>query len=353
MTDSAEPVAGAPPKGLTYRDAGVDLDEGDRATERLKSLVARTRDANTLSQVGSFGGLYALPAGVSQPVLVSSTDSVGTKVKVAIQADRHDTIGRCLVNHCVNDILVQGARPLFFLDYLGLGKLRAGLVVELVSGVAEACIENGCTLLGGESAELTDLYAPGEYDIAGFVVGLVERNLVIDGSRVRAGDALIGIASDGLHTNGYTLARKIVFEAMGLGVHDPMPDMNESVADALLRVHKSYLRALSPLLAEDALHALAHITGGGVPGNLPRVLPEGLGARVDRGSWTPPALFQVLARGGRVEQGEMDRVFNMGVGMIAVVAPDAADRIVGGLSAAGERAWVLGEVERGSGVRYA
>jgi phosphoribosylformylglycinamidine cyclo-ligase len=346
-------MTGSAPKGLTYRDAGVDLDEGDRATERLKALVARTRDANTLSQVGSFGGLYALPRGVSQPVLVSSTDSVGTKVKVAIQADRHDTVGRCLVNHCVNDILVQGARPLFFLDYLGLGKLRAGLVVELVSGVAEACIENQCTLLGGESADLSDLYAPGEYDIAGFVVGLVERGLVIDGSRVRAGDALVAIASDGLHTNGYTLARRIVFDAMSLSIDDMLPDIGETVADALLRVHRSYLRPLSPFLADDALHALAHITGGGVPGNLPRVLPEGLGARVDRASWTPPPLFQVLARGGRVEQAEMDRVFNMGVGMIAVVAPDAAERIVSALQASGERAWVLGEVESGEGVRYA
>jgi phosphoribosylformylglycinamidine cyclo-ligase len=339
-------------RGLTYRDAGVDLDEKERATERLKDLVARTRDEHTLSEVGSFGGLYAMPSGLRRPVLVSSTDSVGTKVKVAIQADRHDTVGQDLVNHCVNDILVQGARPLFFLDYLGIGKLRADQVAKLVSGVAVACIENGCALLGGETAELTDLYAPGDYDLAGFIVGVVERDHVLDGSRVVAGDMLVAVASSGLHTNGYTLARRIVFEEMGLGVDDELPGVGESVADALLLVHRSYLRSVHPLLTGEHVHALAHITGGGIPGNLPRVLPEGLGARVDRASWTPPPLFQVLARGGRVERAEMDRVFNMGVGLILVTAPHAADSAVRALREAGESAWVLGEVEKGTGVRY-
>jgi phosphoribosylformylglycinamidine cyclo-ligase len=340
------------PGGLSYRDAGVDLDEAGRATARLKELVARTRDENTLSEVGSFGGLYAMPSGLARPVLVSSTDSVGTKVKVSILAGRHDTVGQDLVNHCVNDILVQGARPLFFLDYLGLGKLSEDVVAALVSGVAVACLENRCALLGGETAELPDLYAPGDYDIAGFVVGVVERARVLDGSRVRAGDTLIGIASNGLHTNGYTLARRIVFEEMGLGVEDPLPDTGESVGDALLRIHRSYLASVLPLLDGEGIHALAHVTGGGVPGNLPRVLPRGLGARVERGSWTPPPLFGVLARGGRVQREEMDRVFNMGVGMVGVTAPDAAEGAVRALRGAGEEAWIMGEVEPGDGVRY-
>jgi len=337
----------------SYREAGVDLDAADRAKARLAALVASTRDEHTLSELGLFGGLYALPPGLESPVLVSSADGVGTKLKLAFLTGRHDTVGRDLVNHCVNDILVQGARPLFFLDYLAAGDMDEEVVTDVVSGVAAACRENGCALLGGETAQMAGFYAPGEYDLAGFIVGVVERERVLDGSRVRAGDALVGIASSGLHTNGYTLARKVVFDEMGLSVDDPFPGTGESVGEALMRVHRSYLKSLLPLLDAERLHALAHITGGGIPGNLPRVLGRGLGARIDRGSWTPPDLFRAIAEGGGVADGEMDRVFNMGVGMIAVTPPEEADEVVRALLAAGEEAWRLGEVETGEGVRYA
>ena len=349
-------IAGAGgPAALSYRAAGVDLDAAERTKSRLKDLVAATRDRNTLSELGSFGGLYAVPSGLRAPVLVSSTDGVGTKLKVAILADRHDTVGRDLVNHCVNDILVQGARPLFFLDYLAVGEMDESKVGEVVAGVALGCRENGCALLGGETAQMPEFYAPGEYDLAGFVVGVVERDRVLDGSAVHAGDRLIALASTGLHTNGYTLARRIVIDRLGLGPDDPFPDPGpvRSVADALLAPHRSYLKPLLPLLDEGRVHALAHVTGGGLPGNVPRVLPEGLGAVIERGSWEPPAIFQALQRAGGVEQAEMDRVFNMGVGMVAVVDPMDADAVLDRLRAAGEAAWPLGEVEPGRGVRYA
>jgi phosphoribosylformylglycinamidine cyclo-ligase len=339
--------------GLSYRSAGVDLDAAERAKARLKELVASTRDANTLSELGSFGGLYAVPGDSRSPVLVASADGVGTKLKVAFLAERHDTVGRDLVNHCVNDILVQGARPLFFLDYLAVGVMDESRVTEVVSGVALGCRDNGCALLGGETAQMPDFYAPGEYDLAGFIVGIVERERVLDGSAVRAGDALVAIGSTGLHTNGYTLARRIVFDRLGLGADDAFPGTGRSVADELLAPHRSYLKPLLPLLEQRRVRALAHITGGGVPGNLPRVLPDGLGAVVRRSSWQPPALFRSLQQAGAVEGAEMDRVFNMGVGMIAIVPPTGADSAVRDLVAAGESAWVIGEVERGAGVRYA
>ena len=339
--------------GLSYRDAGVDLDAGDRAKARLKALVAKTRDANTLSELGSFGGLYLVPPGMRAPVLVTSADGVGTKLKVAFQSGRHGTVGRDLVNHCVNDILVQGARPLFFLDYLALGVMDEEVVTEVVAGVALGCSDNGCALLGGETAQMPDFYAAGEYDLAGFIVGVVERDRVLDGGRVHAGDALVGLGSTGLHTNGYTLARRIVFERLGLGPADPFPGTGRSVADELLEAHRSYLRPMLPLLDAEKIHALAHVTGGGIPGNLPRVLPAGLGATVRRRSWKLPAVFESLQRAGSVAPDEMDRVFNMGVGMIAIVAPADADAVVAALRAAGETAWILGEVESGHGVRYA
>ncbi|MDT8340422.1 MAG: phosphoribosylformylglycinamidine cyclo-ligase [Longimicrobiales bacterium] len=335
-----------------YREAGVDLDAAERAKERLKALVAATRDANTLSELGHFGGLYAVPDDVAAPVLVSSADGVGTKLKVAFRAGRHDTVGQDLVNHCVNDILVQGARPLFFLDYLATGAMDEAVVTEVVAGVAEACRRNGCALLGGETAQMPDFYADGEYDLAGFIVGVVGRDRLLDGSRVAAGDVLLGLPSSGLHTNGYTLARKIVFDQMGLRVDDEMPELGRPVADVLLAVHRSYLGPLLPLLDAGRLHGLAHVTGGGIPGNLPRILPAGLGAVVDRGSWTVPPLFRLLQRAGGVERDEMYRVFNMGVGMIAVVAAADADTVMADLREAGEAVWVLGEVEAGSGVRY-
>jgi phosphoribosylformylglycinamidine cyclo-ligase len=337
----------------TYRAAGVDLEAAERAKARLKELVASTRDRFTLSELGSFGGLYAVPGDARDPVLVASADGVGTKLKVAFLANRHDTVGRDLVNHCVNDILVQGARPLFFLDYLAVGVMDELQVTEVVSGVACGCRDNACVLLGGETAQMPDFYRPGEYDLAGFIVGVVARGRILDGSAVRAGDRLIALGSTGLHTNGYTLARRIVFDRLGLGPHDPFPGTGLSVADELLAPHRSYLKPLLPQLDAGRVHALAHITGGGIPGNLPRVLPDGLGALIDRSSWAPPAVFTELQRAGDVAPDEMDRVFNLGVGMVAVVAPGDADAVLAGVRAAGETAWLLGEVERGSGVRYA
>jgi phosphoribosylformylglycinamidine cyclo-ligase len=338
--------------GLSYRDAGVDLDVAERAKERLKALVASTRDEHTLSELGAFGGLYAVPPGLAAPVLVSSADGVGTKLKIAFAAGRHDTVGHCLVNHCVNDILVQGARPLFFLDYLATGRMDELVVQEVVRGVASGCKENACALLGGETAEMPGFYADGEYDLAGFVVGVVERERVLDGSRIRAGHVLLGLASTGLHTNGYTLARKIVFEAMGLDVDDELPGTDGTVADVLLAVHRSYLEVLAKPLREGRIKALAHITGGGIPGNLPRVLPEGLGAVIERGSWDVPPVFDALQKGGRVATEEMDRVFNMGVGMVAVVDPADADSVRAEAEAQGVATWTIGAVASGEGVTY-
>ena len=335
---------------LDYRSAGVDLDAADRAKEALKSLVESTRDDCTLSEVGSFGGLYAVPPGLASPVLVSSADGVGTKLKVAFSAARHGTVGQCLVNHCVNDILVQGARPLFFLDYLATGEMDEGVVRDVVSGVATACRQNKCALLGGETAQMPDFYEAGEYDLAGFIVGVVERDALLDGSRTQAGDVLIALGSSGLHTNGYTLARKIVFDVLGLTAQSLFPGSGETVADTLLAIHRSYLTALGPEVASGSLHAMAHVTGGGIPGNLPRSLGPGLGARVDGSSWTPPDVFTALGDAGRVDPDEMFRVFNMGIGMLAIVAPDNAADIVSRLQARGEDAWVAGEVVVGPGV---
>jgi phosphoribosylformylglycinamidine cyclo-ligase len=338
-------------EGLSYSDAGVDLDAAERAKNRLKELVAQTRDAHTLSELGLFGGLYSVPES-NRPVLVSSADGVGTKLKIAFQAGRHDTVGQCLVNHCVNDILVQGARPLFFLDYLATGTMDEAVVTEVVTGVAIACKENECALLGGETAQMPEFYAAEEYDLAGFIVGLVEREHVLDGSQIRDGDVLVGLASSGLHTNGYTLARKVVFEVMGLGVHDEMPDTGRTVADELLAVHRSYLRVMKKPLAAGHVRGLAHITGGGIPGNLPRVLPAGLGAVVDRSAWEVPAVFRTLQDAGRVTRDEMDRVFNMGVGMLAVVRPADVDALTAHLAESDLEHWVLGTVQAGQGVRY-
>ena len=339
-------------EGLSYRDAGVDLDAAERTKDRLKALVASTRDKFTLSELGAFGGLYRVPDDVDQPVLVSSADGVGTKLKVAFLAGRHDTVGQCLVNHCVNDILVQGARPMFFLDYLATGEMDEAVVHDVVHGVATACKENRCALLGGETAQMPDFYAQDEYDLAGFIVGVVERGRVLDGTRIADGDTLVGIDASGLHTNGYTLARKIVFEVMGLGVDDELPGTGRSVSDELLAVHRSYLPLLWPLLEEDRIQGLAHITGGGIPGNLPRVLPEGLGAEVNRASWEVPSVFRTLQAAGGVSRDEMDRVFNMGIGMIAVARGDDADAVVAAARAAGLDARAIGRVSAGDGVRY-
>jgi phosphoribosylformylglycinamidine cyclo-ligase len=338
---------------LDYRTAGVDLDRAERDKEGFRDLLDATRDERTLSKLGLFGGLYAVPADVPDPVMVSSADGVGTKLKVAFLTGRHDTVGHDLVNHCVNDILVQGARPLFFLDYLATGPVAEGVVHSVVAGVSAGCRENGCVLLGGETAQMPGFYREGEYDLAGFIVGIVPRAKILDGSRVRVGDRLIGFPSAGLHTNGYTLAREILFEVAGLTVSDAVPGLEETVGQALLRPHRSYLRVLAPELDRGTIRALAHITGGGIPGNLPRSLPGSLGARVERGSWMVPPLFRALQTLGSVEEEEMLRVFNMGVGMIAIVDPQGAEACLARLHAGGEGAWVLGEVVDGPGVQFA
>jgi phosphoribosylformylglycinamidine cyclo-ligase len=338
--------------GLSYADAGVDLDAAERTKEGLKELVASTRDRFTLSELGQFGGLYQVPDDLSQPVLVSSADGVGTKLKVAFQTGRHETVGQCLVNHCVNDILVQGARPLFFLDYLATGEMDEEVVQEVVRGVAIACRENACALLGGETAQMAEFYAADEYDLAGFIVGAVDRDKIIDGSTIRAGDALVGLAASGLHTNGYTLARKIAFEVMGLGLDDEMPGTGRSAGEELLAIHRSYLNVMRAPLDNGVVHGLAHITGGGIPGNLPRVLPEGLGAWVDRSSWEVSAVCQALQKGGSVDREEMDRVFNMGVGMIVVCDPSDVEEVVAAAEGGGVETWTIGAIQEGEGVSY-
>ncbi|MGK3969999.1 phosphoribosylformylglycinamidine cyclo-ligase [Sorangium sp. So ce118] len=331
---------------VTYREAGVDIDAGDALVERIKRLAKPTRTPEVLADVGGFAGLCMLPGGLSEPVLVSGTDGVGTKLKVAFATGVHHTVGIDLVAMCVNDVLTVGARPLFFLDYFATGKLDVDVGEAVVRGIAEGCKQAGCALIGGETAELPGMYADGEYDLAGFSVGVVERSRILDGKRIAAGDAVIGVASSGLHSNGYSLARRVLEKEMGLRIGDRLDELGATVGEALLTPTRIYARAITALLATsgDAVRGLSHITGGGLPGNLPRVLPDGLGARLDLGSYQRPAVFQVLQRGGPVEEAEMRRTFNLGVGLVAVVEKGAADRAIEALAASGERAWVLGEV---------
>lgn len=339
-----------------YRGAGVDIDAQDEALEGIKAMVASTATPGVLSETGSFGGLFRLGLeGVEEPVLVASADGVGTKLMVARMAGDFSTIGRDLVNHCVNDILVQGAVPLFFLDYVGAGVLEPSAVVELVRGVTEGCRENGCALLGGETAEMPGFYQPGDYELAGFIVGLVDRGRILDGSRIRAADTLLGLPSAGLHTNGFSLARKILFDHLGLGLGDSIPGLEDgrTVGEHLLDPHLTYLPAIRPLLAHSGLHALAHVTGGGLTDNLPRILPAGHRANIRLGSWPVPPFFKALGRHGRVSTGEMLRVFNMGIGMVLVVDPSAATEIRSQLEGDGQTVHVLGVVEEGgAGVHY-
>jgi phosphoribosylformylglycinamidine cyclo-ligase len=339
--------------GLSYREAGVDRHVAERAKSRIGELVRSTAVPGVVAGPGGFGGLFRMPEGLERPVLVSSADGVGTKLKVAMRAGRHDTVGLDLVNHCVDDILVEGARPLFFLDYIGMGRLEEGIVEALVEGVAAGCRENGCALLGGETAEMPDFYAPGEYDLAGFIVGVVEEAKRLGAQHVRPGGVLIGIASAGFHTNGYSLLRRLLFDRLGLGIDDPYPGVEgASVGEVLLRPHRSYLASVQPLAARGEILALAHITGGGIPENLPRVLPPDVEAVVERGSWTVPPEFAAVQRLGGVAEEEMYRTFNMGVGLLAVVAPERVDGTLEALRGAGETAWVAGEVRKGpTGVR--
>lgn len=340
MTDSARGSG-----SLDYRGAGVDIAAGDDATRRIRALVESTYTDGVRGAFGGFGGLFRAPG--AGALLVASADGVGTKVKLASQAGRHGTVGHDLVNHCVNDILAQGALPLFFLDYVAFGALDPAVVEEVVAGVAAGCRENGCALLGGETAEMPGVYTPPDYDLAGFIVGSVGEEDVLGPARVCAGDVLVALASSGLHTNGFSLARRILRERLRLAPHDRFPGSDQTVADLFLAVHRSYLGVLRPLLGR--LHALAHITGGGIPGNLSRALPPGLEAVVERGSWRLPEPFATLQEAGAVPDDDMARTFNLGVGMIAICDPDAAGAVVEGATGGGVPAWIMGTVRPGSG----
>lgn len=333
-----------------YRAAGVDLAAADRVKRKLREQVSATFDARVVGKLGGFGGLFAIGGEPeADPVLVASADGVGTKVLVARASDRHDTVGEDLVNHCVDDLLASGARPLFFLDYIAAGELREATTLALVEGFARGCRRNGIPLLGGETAEMPDVYPTGGYDLAGFAVGIAPRARLERWGRARAGDAILGLPSSGLHTNGYTLARKIVADA-GARWDDPTAWGEGTLAEALLAVHRSYREEVEPVLDDPALHAAAHVTGGGFAGNLPRALPGDLGARIDRGAWDPPPIFGWLAEAGGIDRGEMVRVFNMGIGFCLVVDPDEAGRIAATVSDAGVEAIRIGEVVQGSGV---
>jgi len=332
---------------LRYGSAGVDIDASNAAKDRIKKLVESTFTRGVVGGFGGFGGMFRVPSGLRKPVLVSSADGVGTKIKAAIDAGRHDTIGRDLVNHCVNDILVQGALPLFFLDYVAFGKLDPSVVEAVVAGVAAGCRENDCALIGGETAEMPGLYTPPDYDLAGFIVGYVEEDAVLGPHRVRPDDVLIALPSSGLHTNGYSLARKIVADRLKLRMTDAFPDGGGTVADVLLAEHKSYLSAVKPVL--DRVHAMAHITGGGLPENLDRALPPTVDAVIDVSSWRVPRVFGVLMEAGHVEPAEMYRTFNMGVGMVAICAPSDVTSVLAAAAQAGLKGWRIGTLRPGSG----
>src|SRR5262245_32348758 len=328
-----------------YADAGVDIDAKAAALARAKAAIRSTFTPGVLGDVGGFGGLFRPDfSRYRDPVLVASTDGVGTKLKVAIEMGRHDTCGADLVNHCVNDILVQGARPLFFLDYVATGKVEPGLVESVIEGVARACRENGTALLGGETAEMPGFYAAGEYDLAGTIVGVVEKDRILDGSRIAAGDMALGLPSAGLHTNGYSLARKVFFQQMRQKPGDRLRELSGTIADALLAPHLSYLAALEKPLAEDLVHGMAHLTGGGFYDNIPRVLPEKLDVVVKSGSWPALPVFEVIAREGDVSFEEMHRVFNMGIGMVVFVAAADLPRVAGIWTEAGQRWYAIGNV---------
>ena len=334
---------------MDYKSSGVDIDAGLEVVRRIKGLARSTFTPGVLSEIGSFGGLFRLePGRFDDPVMVASADGVGTKLKVAFLANRHDTVGEDLVNHCVNDILVQGARPLFFLDYLATGRLAPDVAEQIVAAIARGCRANGCALLGGETAEMPGFYAAGEYDLAGFIVGAVDRGAIVDGRSLRPGDALVGLPSTGLHTNGYSLARRIVFDELGLAVDSVVPALGTTVGEALLAVHRSYLRAVEPLLADRGLVlGMAHITGGGITDNLPRIFPEGVGAWIDRRAWDVPPVFRFLGEAGHVPDADMFRSFNMGIGLIVACRPADADRVVETLTRQGERPAVIGEIVEG------
>lgn len=333
---------------LSYRAAGVDREAAQRAKQRIQELVRNATTELVVANPGGFGGLFRVPNGYASPLLVASADGVGTKLKVASLAGRHTGVGADIVNHCADDILVEGARPLFFLDYIGMGRLEPGIIEQVVEGIAGACRENGCALLGGETAEMPDFYSPGEYDLAGFIVGVVDEQGRPGAHRVRVGDVLVALASDGFHTNGYSLLRRLFFDRLGLGVGDRYPGLDGTIGEVLLRPHRSYVPHVLPLIEDGAVEAVAHITGGGIPENLDRVVPDGTTAVVDTGSWTPPVEFRTVAEAGNVARDEMFRTFNMGVGMMLVVRPQQAATVTDRISAGGVHAWVAGSIREGT-----
>jgi len=335
-------------KPATYRDAGVDIDAANRATEKIKELARATFNARTLSEIGSFGGMFdgAFPE-MRQPVLVASADGVGTKLKIAFATGIHHTVGRDLVNHCVNDILVQGARPLFFLDYIATGKLTSEVVARIVEGIANGCRDNSCVLLGGETAEMPGFYAAGEYDVAGFIVGIVDREEIIDGRTIAPGDIVLALPSVGLHTNGYSLARKLFFEVAGYTPDTYLDELDETVGAALLKPHLSYLPALEGLLDSGLIKGLAHITGGGLLENIPRILPEGTSVEIQRGSCPILPIFERMQQIGQIKEAEMYRTFNMGIGMVIVCASAAAIKIEQHFQQGGQASFRIGSVVRG------
>jgi len=352
MPQSAQGPGGGPPPrgGLTYRQAGVDIDAKMSAVARIRAQVRSTYSDAVLTEIGSFGGMFRLPADAEgRTVLVGSVDGVGTKLKLAFQTGIHDRCGYDLVSHCVNDILVMGATPLFFMDYIAVGRVEGGVIEGIVAGMVRACQEAGCALLGGETAEMPDFYRAGEYDLAGFIVGTVEREKILDGKRVRPGDLLVGLPSVGLHTNGYSLARKLFFDVLGMGPDHQVPELGTTVSQALLAPHRQYLAALRGPVGDGTIRALAHITGGGLTDNIPRVLPPGTAVDIRLGSWEPLPIFRFLEREGRIELDEMLRVFNMGIGMVVVVAPEDRGRLVAHLDRLGERHFDIGEVVAGEG----
>ncbi len=336
-------------KPISYSDAGVDIDAATRATQRIRELAGATFNERTLSDIGSFGGMFdgAFP-NMAKPVLVASADGVGTKLKIAFMTRVHNTVGRDLVNHCVNDILVQGARPLFFLDYIAMGTLSTNVVAAIIEGIAHGCRENGCVLLGGETAEMPGFYQEGEYDIAGFIVGIVDREKVIDGRRISAGDVLLALPSVGLHTNGYSLARKLFFDVAGYTAETELPELGITVGTGLLQPHLSYLRPLQGLLDTGLIKGLAHITGGGLMDNIPRILPEGSAVRIDKGSWPVLPIFELMREIGTVSEREMYRTFNMGVGMVIVCSRADVDAVDGYLRDLGEKCYEIGVVVHGN-----
>jgi phosphoribosylformylglycinamidine cyclo-ligase len=333
-------------KQIRYRDAGVSIDEADRAVAAIKKMARKTFTPGVLTDIGTFGASYRL-SGFERPVLVSSADGVGTKLKIAFLTGRHDTVGEDLVNHCVNDIAVQGASPLFFLDYFAVGKLCADVAAAVVSGIARGCRANDCALIGGETAEMPGLYAQGEYDLAGFIVGAAERAGLLSGRGIRAGDVLLGLPSTGLHTNGYSLARKLLFETAGYGPETFLPELGANLGDELLKVHRSYLKPIRALAGAGLLKGAAHITGGGITDNTPRMLPGGLAALIDPSAWEPPPIFELLRRIGNIPEDDYRRTFNLGVGMILAVGRRQARRAGEILTRLGEPWFEMGSVAAG------